>query len=73
MISKDSWLRLIIFRNVKDGLLAQLTSNEDETVNVTSIVEEGMVLKVGSGDSTLFWHDNWCDVYFPKQTFWVVS
>lgn len=45
----------------KDGLCAQLTSNDVDTVKVRSIIEDGLLLNVGNGESILFWHDNWCD------------
>lgn len=57
------------FRNAKEGLWAQLTNDEVETVKIRSIVEEGMVLKVGSGHSIIFWHDKWCDVGPLKEVF----
>lgn len=59
------------FRTAKDGLLAQHTGDEVETVKIRSIIEDGLILKVGNGESILFWHDRWCDggplkVVFPR-------
>lgn len=59
------------FRHAKDGLWAQLTSNETEIVRVRSIIEEGLALKVGNGESIMFSHDKWCEfgplkVIFPR-------
>ncbi|XP_057520751.1 uncharacterized protein LOC130801015 [Amaranthus tricolor] len=35
-------------------------NNDADTVKIRSIVEEGMILRVGDGGSILFWHDRWC-------------
>lgn len=48
------------FHGVKRGVWAQLLSNDSDTSRIRDIVEEGMQISVGDGNSTLFWHDNWC-------------
>lgn len=57
------------FQSAKDGLWAQLLGNDDETVKVRSIVEDGLVLKVGNGTSIRFWLDKWCDGVTLKNAF----
>lgn len=42
------------FRNIKDGLWAQLTGNDVESVKIRSIIEGGSILKVGNGESIFF-------------------
>lgn len=55
--------------NVKDGIWSHLTSIDVETSRIRSIVEEGMILSVGSGGSISFWHDKWCDKGPLKRVF----
>ena len=45
------------FTKVKDGTWAHLLSNDANTSRVRSIIEEGMSVKVGNGNSVHFWHD----------------
>lgn len=59
------------FARVNIGLLGQLLSNEQDTKRIKEIVEEGMQVSVGDGNSTLFWHDRWVSagplmVSFPR-------
>lgn len=59
------------FLKAREGLCALLTCNDAETFKVRSIVEDGLSLSVGNGDSIRFWHDKWCDsepvkVSFPR-------
>lgn len=58
-----------VFNNVKDGLWSQLMSSDSETTKVRSIVEEGMVLNVGRGNTIMFWVDRWCEVGPLKYEF----
>ena len=57
------------FNKVKDGTWAHLLSNEIETSKVRSIIEEGMLVKVGNGNSVQFWHDRWCEAGMLKSVF----
>lgn len=41
--------------NVKDGMWSHLMSTDGETSKIRSIVEDGMILNVGRGNSILFW------------------
>ena len=43
--------------------------NDSVTVKIRSIVEEGMILKVGNGNSVNFWHDRWCEAGILKELF----
>ena len=45
------------FDRVRDSTWAQLMSNDIDTSKVRSIIEEGMLTKVGNGESVRFWHD----------------
>ena len=56
-------------RKVKVGRWAQLQSDEAITSKIRSIVEEGMILKVGRGTSVRFWHDRWCETGILKNLF----
>lgn len=42
------------FRNIKDGMWAQLLNSDSDTSRIRSIVEEGLLLSVGRGDTILF-------------------
>ena len=57
------------FLKVREGSWAQMLSNEQETANIRMIVEEGMLLTVGGGNSILFWHDKWCESGILKTSF----
>ena len=57
------------FRNVKSGMWASLLNNDSDTVMVRSIIEEGMILRVGDGKSILFWHDRWYQAGLLKTIF----
>lgn len=46
-----------------------MMSRDSTTSNVRAIVEEGMIQKVGRGNSILFWHDSWCDCGPLKGSF----
>ena len=35
--------------------------NDAATTKIRTIVEEGMILKIGYGDSILCWQDRWCE------------
>ena len=48
------------FRAAKHGLWSDLMKNDTMTSKIRSIVEEGMILSVGAGNSILFWQDKWC-------------
>lgn len=51
----------VSFNKVKAGIWSQMLSKDVDTSKIRTIVEEGMIMKVGSGASILFWHDGWCD------------
>ena len=57
------------FRTAKSGLWANLLTNDPTTAKVRSIIEGGMRLKVGNGESILFWHDKWSYTGILKHTF----
>lgn len=57
------------FRSVKDGLWAQLTSNDVDTVKVRSIIKDGSILNVGNKLSIFFWHDKLCEIGPLKEVF----
>ena len=57
------------FQKVKDGTWAHLLSSDAETSKLRSIIEEGMLVKIGNGNSVRFWHDKWCDVGVLKRAF----
>ena len=57
------------FQKVKEGSWSHLMSNDADTTKMRSIIEEGMVVKVGNGSSVQFWHDRWCDVGVLKRVF----
>lgn len=59
----------IAFNEVKDGIWAQLMSDDSDTSKIRTIVEEGKTLNVGSGVSILFWHDKWCEIRPLKRAF----
>ena len=57
------------FHNVKNGTWAHLLSSNAETSKMRSIIEEGMGVKIGNGQSVSFWHDTWCDGGALKRIF----
>ena len=57
------------FNKVKDGTWTHLLSNETDTSKVRSIIEEGMLVRVGNGNSVRFWHDRWCEARMLKRAF----
>ena len=57
------------FRKVKEGTWSQLLSNEANTSKIRSIIEEGMIIKVGNGTLVPFWHDSWCETRILKRIF----
>ena len=57
------------FRTVRTGTWSTLVGNDPDTVKVRTIIEEGMVLRVGDGSSIRFWHDKWCEAGILKCTF----
>lgn len=48
------------FGNIKCGTWAQLLSDDNDTRRIREIIEDGLVVNVGDGTSTRFWHDKWC-------------
>ena len=48
------------FSKVREGTWSHLLSNEDDTSKIKSIIEDGMLIKVGNGSFVRFWHENWC-------------
>lgn len=50
------------FSSAKDGVWHQLLSSDGLTTKIRTIVEHGKILKVGNGQSILFWQDRWCDI-----------
>ena len=57
------------FSKAKGGTWSQLLSNDTDTSKIRAIIEEGMIVRVGNGDSVHFWHDNWCEAGILKGTF----
>ena len=57
------------FSKVKEGMWAQLMSDEAKSSKIRSIVEEGMIIKLGNRTSVRFWHDRWCEVGILKTIF----
>ena len=57
------------FHKVKDGTWAHLLSIDADTSKMRSIIEEGMLVKIGNGKSVQFWHDRWCEVETLKRAF----
>ena len=57
------------FNKVREGTWAQLLSNDRDTCRVRSIVEEGMLIRVGNGKSVRFWLDRWCEAGALKGLF----
>ena len=49
------------FRNAKEGTWAQMMKTDVVTSKIRTVIEEGMILSVGNGNSIFFWHDKWCD------------
>ena len=49
------------FRKAKEGSWAHMMKSDLLTSKIRTTIEEGMILKVGSGNSILFWHDKWCN------------
>jgi reverse transcriptase-like protein len=47
------------FQGIKSGTWAQLLSDDVDTSKIRSIVEEGLQINIGDGNSTLFWYDKW--------------
>ena len=58
-----------VFIKVKDGIWSQMLSDDVGTSKIRTIIEEGMLLNVGCGDSILFWHDRWCEAGPLKGAF----
>ena len=58
-----------LFTKAKEGTWAHLMKADATTSKIRTTVEEGMVLKVGRGNSILFWHDKWCDLDPLKSVF----
>ena len=48
------------FRAAKHVLWSDLMKNDTMTSKIRSIVEEGIILSVGAGNSILLWQDKWC-------------
>ena len=57
------------FSRVRDGTWAQWLNNESDTSKIRSIIEEGMLVKVGNGNFVRFWHDRWCEARMLKMVF----
>ena len=57
------------FKKAKEGTWSQLLSNEADTSKIRSIIEEGMLVKLGNGTSIRFWHDSWCEAGIFKRIF----
>ena len=57
------------FGAVKEGIWAQLLICHAHTLKFRKIVEDGMQLSVGNGNSILFWHDRLCDLGPLKTSF----
>ena len=57
------------FRKVKTGTCSSLIKQDSATVKIRSIIEEGIVLRVGDGSSIQFWHDRWHEAGILKNIF----
>ena len=57
------------FCKVKEGTSSHLLSNDTDTAKIRSIIEEAMSVRVGNGNSVLFWHDRWCEAGILKRIF----
>ena len=57
------------FSKAQVGSWSHMMKNDVVTSKIRSIVEQGMVLSVGRGDSILFWHDKWCELGPLKASF----
>lgn len=57
------------FSKVKVGIWSQMLSNNAITTTIRTIVEDGVILDVGCGNSILFWHDKWCESGPLKSAF----
>ena len=57
------------FHTVKDDTWAHLLSNDAKTSRIRSVIEEGMLVRVGNGNSVRFWHDRWSEVGMLKRAF----
>ena len=57
------------FTKVREGTWALLLSNDVDTARIRSVIEEGMIVKLGNGSSTQFWHDTWCEAGPLKRIF----
>ncbi|XP_057529705.1 uncharacterized protein LOC130808238 [Amaranthus tricolor] len=57
------------FTKVREGAWALLLSNDADTARIRSVIEEGMIVKLGNGSSTQFWHDTWCEAGPLKRIF----
>ena len=57
------------FHKVKGGTWAHLLSSDADTSKMTSIIEEGIYIKIGKGNSVRFWHNKWCDGGILKRAF----
>ena len=44
-------------------------SNEADTSKIRSIIEEGMLVKVGNGTTVRFWQDRWCEAGILMRSF----
>ena len=57
------------FNKIKAGSWSHMMKNDVATSKIKTIVEQGMMLSVGRGESILFWHDKWCDLGPLKAAF----
>ena len=57
------------FRKVRTGTWSSLINHDSVTVKIRSIIEEGMILRVGDGCSIQFWHDRWYEARVLKIIF----
>ena len=57
------------FEAIEEGFWGQLINNDNDTLKFRKIIEDGMILSVGNGNSILFWHDSWCDSGPMKSVF----
>ena len=57
------------FSKMREGSWSYLLSNDSDTSKIRSIIEEGMIISVGNGNSVHFWHDRWCEAGTLKSLF----
>ena len=58
-----------MFSKAREGTWSHMLRNDADTSKFRSIIEEGMIVKVGNRNSVHFWHDRWCESGLLKRAF----